>query len=102
MALLLLFASLATVSVVQASPPASPPPPGVFDWPPHTLQGSVVCSVIFGLIGILLALIGFKLFDWVTPGNLQKEICENKNYAAAIVTAAVILGICHILAAAIH
>ena len=40
-----------------------------------------------------------------SPGkhnSLQKEIIENKNLAAAIITAAMILGICHILAAAVH
>ena len=59
-------------------------------------------SALFGLLGIVLALAGFKLFDWLTPGDLQKEVIENKNLAAAIITAAMIIGICHILAAAVH
>ncbi|TAL05650.1 MAG: DUF350 domain-containing protein [Verrucomicrobia bacterium] len=56
--------------------------------------------LIFALIGIAAALVGFKVFDKCTPGDLQKEIIENKNVAAAIVGAAVILGVCIIVAAA--
>ena len=50
-------------------------------------------------IGILAAIIGYKIFDKCTPGDLSKEIIENKNVAAAIVAAAVILGVCIIIAA---
>ncbi len=56
--------------------------------------------LIFALIGIVLAIAGYKLFDKCTPGDLNKEIVENKNIAAAIVAAAVIIGVCLIIAAA--
>ena len=49
---------------------------------------------------IAIAVVGFKIFDKCTPGNLTKEIIENKNVAAAIVGGAVILGVCLIVAAA--
>jgi uncharacterized membrane protein YjfL (UPF0719 family) len=55
--------------------------------------------LLFAAIGIAAAIAGYKLFDLCTPGDLQKEILENKNIAAAIVAAAVILGICLIIAA---
>ena len=41
------------------------------------------------------------MFDKFTPGDMHKEIIENKNTAAAIVAAAVILGVSLIVAAAI-
>jgi ABC-type phosphate transport system permease subunit len=63
-----------------------------------TLLHSVTPSVIFGIVGIVLAIIGFKLFDLVTPFNLEKEIQE-KNLAVGILCAAIVLGICHIIAA---
>jgi uncharacterized membrane protein YjfL (UPF0719 family) len=44
--------------------------------------------------------VGYKVFDKCTPGDLTKEIIENKNVAAAIIGAAVILGVCIIVAAA--
>lgn len=75
---------------------------GVTDWPPTTMPGALLTSIVFGAVGIAMAVIGFKLFDLLTPGNLQKEVFENKNMAAAILGAAVIIGLCHILAAAVH
>jgi hypothetical protein len=74
----------------------------ITDWPPTTMPGALATSAIFGFVGIVLAMLGFKIFDWLTPGNMQKEIFENKNMAAAILGAAVIIGLCHIIASAVH
>ena len=57
--------------------------------------------VAFALVGIVVAIAGYRLFDKFTPGDLHKEILENKNVAVAIIAAAVILGVCIIVAAAI-
>jgi uncharacterized membrane protein YjfL (UPF0719 family) len=59
----------------------------------------LVC--FYRIVGTVLAIIGYKLFDLCTPGNLHDEIIKNRNTAAAIVAAAIILGICLIVAAAI-
>lgn len=56
--------------------------------------------LLFALIGIFAAIAGYKIFDKCTPGDLSKEILEHRNVAAAIVAAAVILGVCVIIAAA--
>jgi uncharacterized membrane protein YjfL (UPF0719 family) len=72
-------------------------PPG---WHAQTLAGAVGYMLLFAAIGIATAILGYKLFDKCTPGDLHKEILENKNVAAAIVAAAVILGVCIIIAAA--
>ncbi|MBI5423931.1 MAG: DUF350 domain-containing protein [Opitutae bacterium] len=56
--------------------------------------------VLFALVGIALAIVGYKLFDKFTPGNLHREIVEERNVAAAIIGGAVILGVCIIIAAA--
>jgi putative membrane protein len=69
-------------------------------WHAQSLAGAVLNMVIFAVIGIVIALVGFKVFDQCTPGDLAKEIIENKNVAAAIIGAAVILGVCLIVAAA--
>ena len=55
---------------------------------------------VYGLAGILLAAVSYKLFDKLTPGDLHREIFENKNAAAAILAASVIIGVSLILAAA--
>jgi putative membrane protein len=74
----------------------------IIEWPPHTIQGAMLSTALFALMGIVLAIFGFKLFDWLTPGDLQKEVFEKNNIAPAILGAAVILGICAIIAAAVH
>jgi putative membrane protein len=72
-----------------------------FPWPPNTLWEAALASTLFGLIGIVLAILGFKVFDWLTPGNLQEEILKKNNTAAAILGGAFIVGICIVVAAAI-
>jgi uncharacterized membrane protein YjfL (UPF0719 family) len=69
---------------------------------PKTLPMSLMHTALYGILGIVLALIAFKLFDWLTPGDMQKEILENKNVAAAIVVGAYIVGVCYIIAIAVH
>jgi uncharacterized membrane protein YjfL (UPF0719 family) len=68
-------------------------------WRAQTLLSAIGNVLIFAAIGIAAAIIGFKVFDKCTPGNLEKEIIENKNVAAAIIAAAVILGVSLIIAA---
>jgi putative membrane protein len=69
---------------------------------PATLLNSVLSTTVFGLLGIVLTIIGFKLFDMATPFHLEKEVCENKNMAVAIVCGAMMLGISIIVAMTIH
>lgn len=93
-----LVASLSLIAIPCAQAVdevGSRPPP----WHPTGFGGAVLSSVVFGLTGIILAVIGFKLFDLVTPFNLEKEMCENKNVAVGILCGAIVLGICHIIAA---
>lgn len=73
----------------------------IFDWPPKELGGALLASALFGVIGIVLAILGFKVFDWLTPGNLQEEIIKKNNIAAAILGAGFVIGICIIVAAAV-
>jgi len=74
-------------------------PPAVTSWHAQTLLSAIGNVLIFATIGIAVAIIGFKVFDICTPGDLQKEIIENKNITAAIVAAAAILGVSIIIAA---
>ena len=60
---------------------------------------NLVSSLVFGVVGLGLALLGFKLFDWLTPRiDVQRELAEKQNVAVAIVVAAVVLGICYVVA----
>lgn len=66
------------------------------------LGNSLLNVVIYASVGIVLAIIGFKLLDLLTPGKLSEEILQKQNIAASILAGAFILGICVIVAAAIH
>ena len=68
---------------------------------PTALLPALASMLIFAAVGIAVAILGYKLFDKCTPGDLNKEIVENKNVAAAIVAGAVILGVSIIIAASI-
>ncbi len=74
--------------------------PLVPSWHPQSLLQMIGNVLIFAGIGIAAAIIGYKVFDKCTPGDLQREIIEHKNIAAAIVAAAVIIGVSIIIAAA--
>jgi uncharacterized membrane protein YjfL (UPF0719 family) len=55
---------------------------------------NILSAIVFGLVGILLMVLGYKAFDWITPKlDVQKELAENHNIAVAIVIAAVLIGV---------
>jgi uncharacterized membrane protein YjfL (UPF0719 family) len=56
---------------------------------------------LFGIAGIVLLIIGYYVWELITPYSLRKEIQENKNVAAAIVVAAFILGMAIVIAASL-
>ncbi|MCC6231876.1 MAG: DUF350 domain-containing protein [Verrucomicrobiales bacterium] len=69
-------------------------------WTPATVASGILAMAVFSVAGVVLALLGYKIFDRFTTGDLHREIMEHKNVAAAILAAAVVLGICIIVAAA--
>ncbi len=64
--------------------------------------GVLLGSLIFALMGVLIFGLCFVIIDKLTPYNLWEEIVEKQNRALALVVAAMSLGICIIVAAAIH
>ena len=58
-------------------------------------------AALFGLSGIVLLIIGYYLWELITPYNLRREIHENKNVAVAIVVAAFIIGMALVIAASL-
>jgi uncharacterized membrane protein YjfL (UPF0719 family) len=63
---------------------------------------AVFNSIVFSVIGVVVFWVSFVVLDTLTPYNLWKEISEDRNLALAIVVGAMSLGICTIIAAAIH
>lgn len=59
-------------------------------------------SIVYSVAGLLIFCLGFFLLDKITPYNLWQELVEKRNTALAFVVGMVALGICVIIAAAIH
>ena len=59
-------------------------------------------AILYTLIGVAMFWLSFSVLDRFTPYKLWDELVEKQNVALAIVVAAMSLGICIIVAAAIH
>ena len=62
----------------------------------------IAASAIYAFIGIAIFAVSFLIVDKLSPCDLWKELVEKKNTALAFVAGMVALGICVIVAAAIH
>ena len=56
---------------------------------------------IFGVIGVVLLIVGYYIWELVTPYNLRRELQDNKNLAVAVVAASFIIGMAVVIAAAL-
>jgi len=63
---------------------------------------NVVNAILYAAIGIVIFAGAFLVLDKVTPYNLWKEIVQEHNLSLAILLGAMSLGICVIIAAAVH
>jgi uncharacterized membrane protein YjfL (UPF0719 family) len=61
----------------------------------------VLDASVLGLAGIALLIIGYYIWELVTPYNLRRELQENKNLAVAVVVAAFIIGMAIVIGAAL-
>ena len=62
----------------------------------------ILNSLIYALLGVVIFIASFIIVDKLTPYDLWKQLVEEKNTALAIVVGSAALGICIIIAAAIH
>ena len=70
--------------------------------PLQSLAQTVVTTVVFVIIGLIVFALAFIVIAKSTPFSVRKEIEEDHNVALAVVIASVILGSALIIAAAIH
>ena len=59
-------------------------------------------ALIYAVLGVLIFVFVFVLIDKLTPYHLWREVVDGKNVALAILVGSVALGICIIIAAAVH
>jgi putative membrane protein len=64
--------------------------------------GNIINALVFALIGIVIFTVAFFIMDKMTPYHLWKEIVQEHNQALAILVGALSIGICIIIAAAVH
>jgi len=72
-------------------PPLSPVP----------LWRLLLDASIFGVTGIGLLILGYYIWELITPYNLRRELQENQNVAVAVVVAAFIIGMAIVIAASL-
>ena len=63
---------------------------------------NIISALGFTFLGIVVFVIAFIIMDKVTPYHLWKEIVQEHNMALAILVGAMSIGICIIIASAIH
>jgi len=63
---------------------------------------ALVGTLVYSAIGVVVMFVAFVLIDKLTPYDLWKELCENRNQPVATLAAAICLGVSIIIAAAIH
>jgi putative membrane protein len=64
--------------------------------------GNIVNAVLYAAIGIGIFIVAFFVIDKITPYHLWKEIVQEHNTALAILLGAMSVGICIIIASAVH
>jgi putative membrane protein len=64
--------------------------------------GYLLNASVYAALGIIIFVLAFAIIDKLTPYDLWKEIVEDKNVALAILVGAMSLGMCIIIAAAVH
>jgi uncharacterized membrane protein YjfL (UPF0719 family) len=64
--------------------------------------GYILNALVYAVLGIVIFVAAFALLDKLTPYALWKEIVEDHNTALALLVGAMSLGMCIIIAAAIH
>jgi uncharacterized membrane protein YjfL (UPF0719 family) len=65
------------------------------------LGRAILDATIFGVTGIALLIVGYYIWELVTPYNLRHELQDNKNLAVAVVAAPFIVGMAIVVAAAL-
>jgi putative membrane protein len=61
-----------------------------------------IVTVVYAFLGMVLLFVGYKVFDFLTPTDLQNDIFVKGNIATAVLTGAFIIGLAIVIGLAIH
>jgi putative membrane protein len=65
-------------------------------------MSNFINAVVYSLLGIVIFVLAFVIIDKLTPYHLWTEIVQDKNIALAVLIGAMSIGMCIIIAAAVH
>jgi putative membrane protein len=68
----------------------------------NAAASNLLNAVIYAVLGIVIFVLSFAIVDRMTPYHLWKEIVQEHNMALAILIGAMSIGMCIIIAAAVH
>lgn len=60
----------------------------------------ILSSIVYFVIGMILCALGYKIFDIITPFDLNEEI-DNHNIAAGLTVAGIFIGVAIVVSAVI-
>ena len=86
------------VTTVKAQDGAAADEPALFEW--KGIARDIILVAIFSIVGLIILMVGYKVFDMATPYDLNKQIAEENNVAAGVAVAGVIISLGIIVMAA--
>ncbi|MFW6287151.1 MAG: DUF350 domain-containing protein [bacterium] len=60
----------------------------------------IISSIVYFVIGMVFCALGYKIFDLITPFDLNQEI-DDHNIAAGLTVAGIFIGVAIVVSAAI-
>jgi len=64
---------------------------------PEYFFGDLVATIAFGIVAMLLIILGYVTFDKLTPRLDFNDLINKGNVAMAVVIGAFILGLCYVV-----
>lgn len=89
------LAAAVTVAALLAPTTASAQSGAGSDLSPQT----IIATILYGLIGVALCIVGYFLFDKLAGLNLKRELVEDQNIAIGVMLAGAFIGIAIVIAA---
>ena len=84
------FAIVATQAIAQDAEDGADDT-ALFPW--KVIATDIILVAIFSIVGLIILMIGYKVFDLATPYDLNRQIAEENNVAAGIAVAGVIVSL---------
>jgi len=62
----------------------------------------LLATLVYAGIGLVIFVVGFIIWDKLTPVDLWREVTEKQNMAIAVLAGSMAIGLALIISAAIH